>query len=219
LNYEVFFYVLFGVGLLLKDRLSTLYACISVLTGMTLCGYLLSPANYLLYYYTDPIILEFAFGVCIGALYTHGPRPPLWLGFSAAAIGIVGLISAGLADLVDDHHVRFLAAGLPAALLVFGATVAKRYQIDPRPPLFVALGDASYSIYLTHVIVVPAAVRLWSFSRLGYGASQMVVFAILAVTFAVAVGWLVHRLVERPLLKWLRRQSSERRPVAQSVSV
>lgn len=219
LNYEAFFYLLFGMGLLLPKRLLTLFACLGALLVLTACGFLIRQPNYLLYFYTDPIILEFAFGICIGALYTHVSKPPLWVGLAAIPVGIAGIIGAGLADWVNDHHVRFLAVGVPATLLVFGVTVARRYQFDPRLPLLVALGDASYSIYLTHVIVVPVGFRLWAISHLGYGTAQMTLLVFLEVVLAASVGWVVHRLVERPLLEMFRRRPPESGPVAGGLPV
>lgn len=219
LNYEAFFYAIFAVSLLLPTRLASFYLVNGVLAVLTIAGFLLSPTNYVAYYYTDPIIIEFAFGLCVGRLYTDGPKFSLWLGIVAIPIGLLGIVASGLAGWVDDHHVRFYAIGLPAVLVVFGITVLKRHQLDFGPLPLVAVGDASYSIYLTQVITIPIGVRLWSFSSFGYGPSQLLIFIVAQVVLAVGIGWIVHYLIERPLLDRLRGFASGKRHTVEKVAV
>ena len=168
-----------------------------------MASFLLRPAHYLFYYYSDPIILEFALGLCVGALYTHGPKIALWIGLVAIPIGMIGIIASGVAGLVNDHHVRFYAIGVPASLIVFGVTIAKGHQIDPKPALLVALGDASYSIYLTHVVVIPIGARVWATLPHGNSMFAVVLFGTVQILAVAVVGWLIHRLIERPLVDWL----------------
>lgn len=219
LNYEMFFYLLFGLALLLPTRLASLSACLAVLASLVAVGFILQPTNYLVYYYTDPIIIEFAFGLCVGALSTHCRRPPAWVAPVAIVVGLSGIAAAGFAGMVDDHHLRFYAVGIPAMLLVFGITAAHRFGWDPKPRLLLALGDASYSIYLTQVIVIPIGVRLWSMLRIEGGWAATILFIGFELALTVAVGWIVHRLVERPMLEWLRSQTLSDRPATKRVTV
>jgi exopolysaccharide production protein ExoZ len=212
LNYEAFFYFLFGIGLLFADRLATLYAVFGALMLLTLGGFIFHPAAVPISYYTDPIVMEFAFGLCVGVLYTHGRKFPLWLGLAAIPLGFAAILGCGWAGLVDNHD-RVLIVGLPAALLVWGVTVAKRHQVDPGLPLLVALGDASYSIYLTHVMTLPVGARLWGMIGLGYQGWRLALFIAVEVLSAIAVGWVVHRLVEQPMLGYLRARFEPRKRV------
>jgi peptidoglycan/LPS O-acetylase OafA/YrhL len=60
-----------------------------------------------------------------------------------------------------------------------------------------SLGDASYSIYLCHTLAMGTA-------ALHFGIWNTPLFAPLGFVFGVAVGWLVWRLAEVPVLALLR---------------
>jgi peptidoglycan/LPS O-acetylase OafA/YrhL len=78
-------------------------------------------------------------------------------------------------------------------------------------PVVVAAGEASYALYLTHLLVQPFvhALRLWA---QGSGwAAALVVVGLVAVL--VALAWLVHTLVERPARRRLQAPRREE-PVA-----
>jgi exopolysaccharide production protein ExoZ len=98
---------------------------------------------------------------------------------------------------------RAFAWGIPAALIVWGTlSIAKLFD-HRRFDLPVALGDASYSIYLFHPIIaygfdLPGALR---------------------VLLAIGIGWAAHVVVERRLLaarkQWpaLVTRLSSRKPI------
>lgn len=88
---------------------------------------------------TSPLMLEFAAGVLIAFL----PKRHGWAFIAASAIGWLALYG---------HH-RVISYGIPSALLVYGALGLEPKFANWRFP--VLIGDASYSIYLTHWIFVP----------------------------------------------------------------
>jgi exopolysaccharide production protein ExoZ len=84
-------------------------------------------------------------------------------------------------DLID----RALWWGVPSGLLVYGALSLERRFIGKVADLFVALGDASYSIYLTNYILHRIAPMWWPVEIYAF----------------VSTGYLIHLWIERPLLK------------------
>jgi exopolysaccharide production protein ExoZ len=96
---------------------------------------------------------------------------------------------------------RFLAIGLPSALLVLGAVILERGGGMPKWPLPKLLGDASYSIYLSHVIFLSVFGQLWRKLEIGSGPASYLAFAVLSVILSAAVGILVYVLIEKPLGK------------------
>jgi peptidoglycan/LPS O-acetylase OafA/YrhL len=96
-----------------------------------------------------------------------------------------------------------------AALLVF---CAARYQsaasrlLTSRPA--VALGEASYSIYLVHSIVLISAVKLTGGVVHGVAYNVVKLFVLLAIV--VAISLLLYTFYEAPARKWLRRRGSKR---------
>jgi peptidoglycan/LPS O-acetylase OafA/YrhL len=100
------------------------------------------------------------------------------------------------------------------ALLVF---CAARYRgaasrlLTSRPAI--ALGEASYSIYLVHSIVLISAVKLTGSAV--HGTAYNVLKLIVLMAIVVAISLLLYAYYEAPARRWLRRRGSKRSaPVA-----
>ena len=77
-------------------------------------------------------------------------------------------------------------------------------------PGIVAAGEASYALYMTHLLVQPflPPVRAWA---QGSGwASALVLVGFVAVL--VGMAWLVHTKVERPARRWLQAPRRPKEP-------
>jgi exopolysaccharide production protein ExoZ len=150
----------------------------------------------------NPIILEFLLGVGIARLPRW--RWALWLiPLSVAAIWVFGAsgyppgipISGFLRG--DLGWSRLLFLGLPAAGIVWGTM-----QIEVRRGVLTYLGDASYALYLVHLPVVISAA--WLLCR--YTAAPPDLIAIVAAAASIVMGWRVHEIAEKPMLRWLRER-------------
>ena len=105
-------------------------------------------------YWFDPIILEFCFGMAIALAYRAGLR----LSPAFVWLLILAAIAAFAATTVWGASApwRALAWGAPSAAIVAALVLSSR--VAPAGPVgrvFGFLGDASYSIYLTHPLVFP----------------------------------------------------------------
>ncbi len=105
---------------------------------------------------------------------------------------------------------RPIVVGLPALAIV---VVALALETKIRWSRFLSmLGDASYSIYLTHVLTLPFGLKLIQMADRQHGLPGDIVY--LAVVLAsIFVGLACHRLLERPLSRaagrWLTRRSNQ----------
>lgn len=203
LNYEMFFYGLFALALMLpvRRRLAALAAgfVLIVTAGALLPG--LPPAAG---FYTRPIILEFVLGLLIAArLQAWRPRsaalPVLLFGVALTALA-AGRWTGG------EGLSRLVWLGLPAAALVACAAAAERVRAMPRIPLARLAGDASYAIYLSHPLLLSAMAQAWKRSPLEGAPAGLFVAA--ALPAAVLGGVAVHLWVERPVTRWLQRRFS-----------
>ena len=133
---------------------------------------------------------------------------------SALGVGAAGFAGAFAAEIAGFPLWRVPAFGLPSALLIYaGAALRWRW-----PRWLVYLGDASYSLYLLHGILISILLVLakkagW-LSLTARPADQLAIFA---ATLGGAA--LFHRLVETPLLatcrrRWLRPRRDSRPSLA-----
>ncbi|MEP7359644.1 MAG: hypothetical protein ABI847_20495, partial [Anaerolineales bacterium] len=82
------------------------------------------------------------------------------------------------------------------------------------PRVWVFLGDASYTVYLTHVMFINAAVL--AYNRLGLQAIlSPFVTTLLIFALSVMAACVFYIVVERPLLKLLSRRRKTTEPSAQ----
>lgn len=198
LNYEMFFYLLWGIALLLpQDR--RLVAVGTGIAGLALLGLALPGENAFFAFYTSSIMLEFVFGLALGLWYLNGPPIGRGWGFVLIACGFVSLLSQGEVP----PEIRVLRWGVPAAMVVAGALVLERARPVRRIGILAALGDASYALYLVHGMVLSAVGQV--FARLApslpiAGQALYIACAVTAVGAAIVVALIVHWTVERPLL-------------------
>lgn len=151
LNYEMFFYAVFGVCLLATSHVVRLISLGVVLVALSIAGLWLKPEHVVAATYTDPIMLEFFGGVLLGAIYLryrHLRAPAMlgWIMILAAIVVFVWLLRFSIP--------RLFGFGLPALLAVAGALVLELRPAQTEIRLLRWLGDASYSIYLAHPFVL-----------------------------------------------------------------
>jgi exopolysaccharide production protein ExoZ len=212
LNYEMFFYVVFTLGLAVsaKRRLPFL---IAALVAFVLAGRLIHSDNAAWQTYTSPLLLEFLTGVLLGVAYTRGAR----LATPVSLLLIAGGVAAFTVIQVLSLHTetwRVLQWGLPALAIVSGAVFVERTGKVPYLRLPHFIGDASYSIYLVHGFAVSAVFRL-------LGAGRLPVAAEIAVctVAGLAAGAVAYLLVERPLLKLAKYRGGRRAPAARAAAL
>jgi peptidoglycan/LPS O-acetylase OafA/YrhL len=71
------------------------------------------------------------------------------------------------------------------------------------PNLFVLLGDASYSIYLTHYLVIGITYKLGHKVGVLSFKSEFIIFTLCA---SLLLGYLFYLLIEKPLIKLLNKR-------------
>jgi exopolysaccharide production protein ExoZ len=208
LNYEMFFYAVFALALLLPRRrqLPVVAATFLILVAI---GMVLQTDNPLLATYTRPVILEFVAGMVLGRLWTAGRIPGPRIGAAFVALSIAGFAAIHVLGLPFDEW----TCGPLAIALVLGV-LSLEAEAPVRPlPLPAFLGDASYSIYLWHTF--PISVVATAAARLDF--APPATFA-LASVLGIIAGAAAYLLVERPLLAARRGRRAETagEPVAAS---
>jgi peptidoglycan/LPS O-acetylase OafA/YrhL len=104
---------------------------------------------------------------------------------------------------------RITTFAVLAALLIIAATSIDLKDSPKIPYLLIFLGDASYSIFLTHGPLISASTKILQKANLGKYFDGFFAPALLAL-FTVVVGCIFYSLIEKPLTVFLRKNIVEK---------
>jgi exopolysaccharide production protein ExoZ len=194
LCFEMLFYA--SVALVLIERRWAF-----VILGAYGIAFLLRPIGPIFQFLGNPIILEFLLGVAIS--FAPGWRPGIW----GVPIGAILLIGAGLMGIAPmggtmdfllghDGLQRVLIFGIPATMIVYGTL-----QVKARESAWTYLGDASYSLYLSHIFPLTLLLALWL--KFPIPPDLIILTGISAALF---FNWRFYERVEKPIMAALKRR-------------
>jgi exopolysaccharide production protein ExoZ len=209
LTYEVCFYVLIGIFIVR----SWLGALAVALLGVNLVSCHYTGCTFPRSFFAGPYMLQFAMGVAVALLVRFNLRlaRPGTLALVAGSL----FIALGVTEAVLGHHLgtgaRLLLYGGFSAALIWGLVQWEARRPLPEMKVWSHLGDASYVLYLVHLPLMEAMCELargLGVTRAGTVGASLTYVAILFTCIAAAL--LLHRRVEKPLLRWLSKPPSRR---------
>ncbi|AXE98713.1 acyltransferase family protein [Paraburkholderia hospita] len=200
LNFEMFFYAVISLVLLLGIRRVYL-AVVAIFVTLVTLGLVMKPEYLFLRGWTHTIILEFVFGVVFAQLRLSG--------FRIGALAQVALIVAGVTGWLltgpstdGTFDMRGLMWGPPAAAIFAGVVMGRRDIQYPK--LLLLIGDASYSLYLTHLFIMRGSSLLVDHLPVG-PVLRVVLFFAVFIPCAVGFAILSYRKFEMPTMRLGRR--------------
>ena len=194
LNYEAFFYLSFALCMTFRRGLAILVAAFVLLAASAT---FIPERWFVARFFADPIILEFIAGIGVGRLYLSGIRlsPAASTGLIVAAVAAYFSMPA-----TDGAFTRLLHLGVPAALLAAALMLGREpKRLNGLGQAIKAGGDASYTLYLSHKLVVAAA----AIGCAMVGLESMAAVAFIALVAALAFALIFYRFVEAPVLAGL----------------
>lgn len=216
LHHEIYFYLVFALMLLWPQALLARSMLIWLVVTVALIAWgVMTPREEqsgIQRVLVNPINLEFLLGMVAALLIKGGERRGAW---QAILIGLVWLVLGHLfyLDLYGVHWVdiywRVALLGVPAVLIIYGVVVLELRGQWVLAPSLTWLGDAAYSVYLTHLLVMSLVGRIWAALGLS-GWPAHIVFLLLVMGVALLAGKLAYDIVEKPMLRALRRWEPRR---------
>ncbi|MEC3877207.1 acyltransferase family protein [Chryseobacterium salviniae] len=192
LNFEMFFYLIFGLSLLFKKKRYYFIICFFILTSIL--GYNLSFENPYLQMVCNSLNLYFVAGIIFALLLNTYEIPKNF----AAAISLVGCISFILILLaiipIDNEWTKlFFISLFVLSFLTFDYTF--RWKGNR---LLIFLGDISYSLYLSHPFVEIALKKCNSEFYFS------IPFFLIKIALAILLASLLYFFVERKITHYLK---------------
>jgi len=177
LEWEILFYLVFGISLWFRS-----WVVVLLLTFIVLIGISLSVSNFILF--------EFLAGLLIALFYN-------FFGFNR--FGKVSLVLGGLLlslslleqvrTLVENHVIFW---GLPSIFLVYGVVTTP--QVNTK--IGRLLGDASYSIYLIQIFSIPVFYKLIVFLDFDFSSDFLAIICLLTTAIC---GTVMYIFIEKPI--------------------
>lgn len=203
LNFEILFYIIFAIALLL--RVSPIKFVVPIFCAMAAIGYAFGPFEWAPMSLFSERLLTFCLGMMIGLAVKRQQLLSLNASMVIIPISIFLLLAGNHVFDVPLGEMPFLMWGVPAGILIY-ALISFEYEASIADiSILHKLGDASYCIFLFHPFVVTPIAMVVKKLSLGTPASLAVV-AVSALVVSSIVGYVIHLLLEKPFLAYMRRR-------------
>jgi exopolysaccharide production protein ExoZ len=216
LTYEVFFYLIFGMLILLKPNIGRSIIIIWIV-GLLLNLFNLLPVHgsFLLDFIFSVRNLEFIFG-CIAAytILKYQFRHGAVLAYSALGMLTLSILNTEYHGSNVSGISPAIAYGIPFSILIIGTVWVEKNTSLKIPSILLYLGNASYSIYLTHGFFINNLTRIYVKvvekldkdllllppNNIFYiGATSLI------VVISISIGCIVYNWIEKPLIDKFRK--------------
>jgi exopolysaccharide production protein ExoZ len=202
LNFEMFFYAIFSTAICWPRKIAVPLVCLMLCT-IVVAGHLFPPHNAIMAYWSDPIILEFAFGMIIGLFYIRGFKLPLAMRIFFIAAGVTAVWFS--IQHMPPSRGRVLFWGIPAAMVFAGTVLGKQPDFGRLTSFVRLMGDSSYALYLIHPLIGAAIFVAWQWLNnlpLEFVLSTAV---LLAIVISIAV-WATETALKKSINKFTVRR-------------
>jgi peptidoglycan/LPS O-acetylase OafA/YrhL len=196
----MFFYALFAIGILFQRPALVSVACI---LAAILIGSVFANGGAAAQFLANPITLFFVLGVVVARYEAFLPKKPIFV-----AAGVVLWVLAALLPVAP--LAAFATKCLAAPLILLGVLASRGAERSPIRSFFKGLGDASYSIYLVHTIILAMIYKILSKMN-WHGYEEFVLLVVVGLAVSIVAGLFSYWFIEKPLMRvfkavWHRRQ-------------
>jgi exopolysaccharide production protein ExoZ len=192
LNYEALFYLIFGASLFAPQRWR-FWALAAGLMCVPVIGLLFRGAWFLGW---NLMFVQFLAGAALAQWRLTFGLPGRGAGIILLVLGVLTFAAMAPLDLFEAIY-RAVWWGIPAFLVVAGMVMIEGERPLPNIKPLRLLGDASYSIYLAHVVAVQLLSHLIDAAE--------PIFIPVAIVVSLIAGFAAHYALERPLIRLFRR--------------
>jgi exopolysaccharide production protein ExoZ len=199
LAYEFYFYLIFACGMFFRGNSGRWFSA-ALLALLVVLGPWVGSLGQYARFLTDPMLVEFIYGMGLYFVYRSRFRLPGWAAVLCVCLAVGLLIHMNSHELTG---IRCLDLGVPAVLICAGLVSLESELQTRRVKALEMLGDSSYSLYLVHPFVLSIVSLLFKKSGLLEHGNAALFIASLAAG-SVSGGWICFYFVETPLSKLVK---------------
>jgi peptidoglycan/LPS O-acetylase OafA/YrhL len=185
LEIEFFYYLIFGLFIILIGNKK--YFLFFIMLFIILSSWKI-----------NSIFIEFLFGVLIGTIFfSNNKKLKYIMSKFSYAILLTGIISLFLSLFISLNYNRIVLYGIPSFFIVLAAVFLKQNSNK----ILIFLGNASYSIYLTHFLILGIFFKLAKFLIPNFDPTILFLFSII---ICLLIGSALYLIIEKKIIKYLR---------------
>lgn len=190
LSFEFYFYIIFAVSLYLTKK-------VVVASSMIISAAFLIGIAFDIKFIKSALVFEFIIGMYMHELiYKKKIEATLPISALISLVGFALLLSTHKMSMNGDGE-RLFYYGIPSAIIFLGFLLCANSVKKQTALAF--LGDASYSIYLTHILSINAIYFLFKKAN---GVSEHYWMMITSATLlSMIVGAFTYKFIEKPIIK------------------
>lgn len=210
LKFTVLFYLMFSLSFLPRPKIGkAILAIWGVICATVFLGYI-PVTNFMTEFIFNEINLILLGGMCAAYFVTH-VRINWFFSLLFTVTGILGFPFMWKNSLNPVYDINFdLGTGFVSILLIIGISSIDLKKDIRIPKSLNYLGNAAFSIYLSHNMSLDFFNEMFSryhlYPALGGWALSIILFIIM-----VSIGSLVHSYLEKPLINWLKKLLLDKR--------
>ena len=194
LNLEVSYYLLFSLLLVFNPFVRLLLLCVIIVTLTVSSTYIYSQTQSIMNW-SSPLAIEFLAGVLLFVFWKNYYIPVGIAAWISGAIAITALAKTYSLSSAPEAWTRVLIWGIPSLLIVSAGLGIERSKQLPKISTLLLLGEASYSVYLSHYLLILPLVSLLSNIWAPIGVT---IITLLTTLFGI----FVYRFIEKPLISF-----------------
>lgn len=217
LIYEVYFYLIFATLIQFKKRLIILLLIIWLLILFIINYFYSYQANAIIRLLVSPYSIEFILGAFSALLVCSKRVLRLPLAFFICIIVAIVLLIPYLffRFYTENVYITFLQSlvfgGVFSLLIIAFVAVEKKTNIR-FPKFLVTVGDVSYTIYLSHVLILGALGRLWAaYFQTPFSIWDNLIIFPLMLCVIITYSVIAFRLIELPLYNFFIKKLSKKK--------
>lgn len=209
LVYTVLFYLVFSLLFIKNKVISVLLPIVWIVMSILFTINILSSDHYIIHYFFNSYNLIFVAGVLCGVIIKK-VKISIFVSVCMIVVGFIGFPFSWVNTQYQFVNLNFeLSITISSILLILGFASTDLQKDVKLPKIAKFLGEASFSIYLTHYYCMGAiAVFLGYFSFIHL---PNPIIAVLLIVMSTLSGCLVYLLLEKPINWKLKKLWKDKR--------
>ncbi|EPD1255368.1 acyltransferase family protein [Escherichia coli] len=196
LQYELYFYILFALTIIFFKGFKVPFYCALLMISMLIISLNIDINSYVDYLASNTIIIDFIMGMLSAYFYVKVSAKGISINIRTGLALVVILISLISYIIINKYPIdRIIVFGIPSFFIV---TIFSLINVNPcslTNRVIIQAGEASYTIYLAHMIFIWTAIKYSYLLKYLYPDA-----AILLVSLVICIfSYLLYLSFEKPL--------------------